>query len=920
MNVDSLIPLLNGCLSPVDDHRRSCETGLMEQLRNLETVKQLFMILADSSKPLECKMIASIVLRTYTTRHWQISSIGVQVGYTIPEEHKQFIRNSILHLIEVVHGDIKLIKLLGLVVGKIAKYDLVMWKSALLPALSNGLSTPDDDSKKVKYLTVLHMVLVECNMAARLGPGTLAFEELCKELCVAMIEFANSSSNELVQTIVSSGSCDPQKLIIASLTHKIMERVLKGCWEVSLSHQKYLDNCLTLMEAAVAARGSARNPALVSALDTILKRPMKALVSAYSSMSTHYLSAPNLVPRLLAFSFGIICSIPPFCEKIDNFYLLQCLSVVELTITKVQSSAAAAQHLESVLGQGRSLIQLADVLLQKYLCVHEYEKDLWDSDPEAFVFDQEAEDGDVDVKEKASQVFAGLLESGGDGFVSEFAKAITPIIESEQSDMSAKESAYHVMGLGWGPFPEVMSEEQADRWVTSAIRDARQTTNKFLQRRAFWVIGQWAYNIKTQMRSEVYSLLIQGMDASLSQNVVIRITCLESLQHLITDEFEYKAFGPLINKFFPALIHLMNSCNHVDLKVTCLGMLGFVVRQVGGEAFSEFASPFAQLLQKQWNAEAAISAEAYYKTKVLDALAACVSQIILFAGDCEQIHNLSCSIVFQSLSVSNPQYLDLADNAVILWLHTIGTSTQITPGLLQCFKETMFPLLDKDFMEYETLLQVLRQYVLLGGMELMQSSGKVIVDRLQQVLQLTKHDCPKQAAVIVEDIVTLYPPLREPLSGLISYMLQVVMNATEREAYLCVDHLVVVCRYIAEVPACIKMLLENQGLVPLVKKICDFSDNDFITRADHRKICAVALSAIVPSLPQQMLPEVFNDVVGFVVDAILAEEGEYSSSYRQSLEEYRVTQYACHLYYSLKLLLQNIKKNKQTQIYEPHFT
>eukprot|EP01060_Flectonema_neradi_P040507 TRINITY_DN9249_c0_g1_i2.p1 TRINITY_DN9249_c0_g1~~TRINITY_DN9249_c0_g1_i2.p1 ORF type:complete len:934 (+),score=144.76 TRINITY_DN9249_c0_g1_i2:69-2870(+) len=891
MNIESLLPLLNGCLSPVDDHRRSCEAGLMEHLRNLETVKCLFMILADGNQHLDCKMITAVALRTYITRHWQTSSYA-QVGHTIPDDHKDAIRNDILHLIEVVQGDDKLIKLVGLVVGKIAKYDLAKWKSVLLQALSAGLFNVGDDAKKVKYLITLHMVLVECNMAARLGPGAPAFEALCRELCSAMIEFAKNASNDVMQAI-SSGNCSRQKVTAASLSHKIMQRVLRGYWDVN-SHQQYLENCLQLMEAAVTARGSAKDSVVVSVLDVILKRPMKALVYAYSAMPSHYLSAPSLVPRLLTFSFRIICSIPPFCEKIDNFYLLQCLSVVELTVSKVQSSREASQHMQSVLGQGNSLAQLADVLLTKYLCIHEYEKDLWKCDPEAFVFDQEAEDGDIDVKEKSSQVFAGLLEAGGESFVSEFAKALTPIIEGEQSDSRSKESAYHVMGLGWGPFPEVLTEEQADRWVMSAVRDARQSSDKFLQRRAFWVVGQWAYNIRPSMCAEVYSILIQGMDPSVSQDVVIRITCLESLQHLVSDEFEFKAFVPLINKFFPALINLLNSCNHVELKCTCLAMLGFVVRQVGAVAFADYAASFAELLQRQWNAEAAIAHQVEYKTKVLDSIATCVSQIILFAGSSEPVHGLSCSIIHQSLAVSNPHYLDLADNTVILWLHTIATSTHLSPGLLRCFKEIMFPLLEKDFFEYVTLLQVLRQYVMLGGLDLMQSHGKQIIDKLQQVVQLTKNDGPKQAVGIVEDIICLYPQLREPLSGIIGGMLQIVMAASEREAYQCVEHLVVVCRYVAEVPACLKMLLDNQGLVPLIKRICDFADNDFITRADHRKICAVALTTMLPVVPQQSISEVFNDIVGFVVDAILAEENEFAASYRQSLEEYRLTQFMNH--------------------------
>eukprot|EP01064_Diplonema_japonicum_P001568 TRINITY_DN11034_c0_g1_i1.p1 TRINITY_DN11034_c0_g1~~TRINITY_DN11034_c0_g1_i1.p1 ORF type:complete len:942 (+),score=247.23 TRINITY_DN11034_c0_g1_i1:26-2827(+) len=862
--------------------RVRCEESWDAAIKQPGALETVFQIAGAEGEDMVARMHSVISIRNFVEENWKLR-VGLE-GH-MSSERKEAVKEASLHLLNSHHQDDALMRQIAVLIAKISRYEIASWPN-LLGSISQGVSH-ENPITRVKFFTTLHYLLYGCLAASRIG-SRAAFEGLCASITPG----CNALSEQYNNAMLSTDTITNLNAKLCCLCHKIMQRALRGTDITSPMACAYFTNTVAFLDKAVELRVVSSASDKSSLLDSVIKKAMKSVSTLFFHKPIEMAQSGAISP-VLKLCFQKLLTIPPFTDKLDNTFFLQSLSVIEQVIASLSSSPTVADMFLAVVPDA-DLVRFVRVLLESYLNLHQYEVEAWEADPESYVFDQEAED-DLNVKQKASSVFCGLADEKPDVFIPDLAALIEQTFTNPNSSPKDIETALHVMGLGCYAFPSYMSSEEPRQmqWLNAAASMCAHTNN-YIKRRAIWVIGQWVYTVPPNMYQAIYKLLIDSQ-CNPSNDKVIKLTALNAMKEYVAHDLDADALMPVLNQFFGSTFQILRQCSHDEMKDNCLANIGLVITCLGAERFSPFAPSLVELLQVYWTTE--MDPTKKNGTKVLEQVIACLAKLVQVVGSVGEVHDFVCCVIKQSTDVSNPMYLDLVDNANELWLYTILNAKELTPGLAACFAH-MLPLLDKSFMSYEHLLNILHQYILIGGLNLLQQHGIAIFDRLVQIVQGMEGDVVFTVCKIAEDVIIMCPDSAQTACPLVSSMLQCIYSPNRPRPRVQVAFMCVVCRLVVgNKTAALQVLSSPEAIISCLDLIVDLEDH--VSCPDKRKICAMAFSSLLVPPHAQVL-ERMDSVATMVVEAVTGEEDEFAETFKTSVIESRTSHFNTQTSHSLE--------------------
>eukprot|EP00659_Diplonema_papillatum_P006558 gene6558-10017_t len=525
----------------------------------------MFQIVGSPDVSLDCRLLAVICLRNHVNRHWRISMPtavqrhqGDRHGQ-IPDNVKAKFKEVLLAMLAQgdILNDLTLIKQVALLVAKVARFELRTWPE-LVPVVMQGLQKEQSSPiMLLRYLVTLHFVLIEALFASKIEQRE-PFYQLCGAVSGPVVQLCSQYNRKAL----AEGSSEA--VMLCCYCHKVMLRVLRGgvSGNRDVSAGQYVAETSSFIESLMNKRMEvAKNHVLTATLDKLLQKSMKALAEPYLLSPQGY-NNPSFLKSLLSLATRAVVAGDPDKENLPAAFLMRCLSVVEQVIAASSSSEVAKAAFSEVLSS--NVQTFLSVLLNKYLCVHSSELELWEADPEAFVFEK----GDIHddalcevvLKEKAASVFVGLTDECGDQVMQEFTGTVERIFSTPlPGDAVATEAALYVMGLGCYTFPRFINDDMRSRWLQVSMSLATRHPNKMARRRAIWVLGQWVYEVPAENFLQVCKLLV-SLQSDASNDLVIRLTAVNAFKEYVvhaqslSTELDSNEFAGLLPAFFTSIL------------------------------------------------------------------------------------------------------------------------------------------------------------------------------------------------------------------------------------------------------------------------------------------------------------------------------------------------------------------------------
>ena len=285
-----------------------------------------------------------------------------------------------------------------------------------------------------------------------------------------------------------------------------------------------------------------------------------------------------------------------------------------------EGAAKARDKIDAFFGPD-NVSALARLLIQHYLPLRQREISLWQSDPEAFVSEEDAESWEYNLRPCAENVLLTLSNR----FRGTVGTVILELMRSTRDELHAesnlagfllKEAAYSAACICAYDLFDVMDFRS---WFHSQLLPESQVARPgffLLHRRIAALMGRWAsVKMDKEIRPDVYALLARYLGPE--QDLVVRISAAQALRSVVDDfDFEAASFEPFLPSFVSLLARLIGELDELDTKSVALSAVNVVLDRMRSK-IRPFARDLVMLVPSLWSSS---GAQHLFKASVLAVL------------------------------------------------------------------------------------------------------------------------------------------------------------------------------------------------------------------------------------------------------------------------------------------------------------
>ncbi|KAF8935479.1 hypothetical protein BGZ58_004972 [Dissophora ornata] len=514
--------------------------------------------------------------------------------------------------------------------------------------------------------------------------------------------------------------------------------------------------------------------------------------------------------------------------------------------------------------------KLAEILITKYMRLTENDLDEWDSAPEEWALEEEADSWKYQLRPCAEKVFMDLLSSHR----AQLSPLLVQLAGSTASmpDLFLKDSIYCAIGLG---SHDMYGAIDFDSWLNGQLSQEVQnadTSYRIIRRRIAWMIGKWvSVNVSKSARPTVYTIMVHLLRPE--EHLAVRLATAMSLRLCIDDwDFEPASFAPFLERTVRSLRQVIGEVEEPDSRMRILNCMSLIVERMD-EHIAPYAQQIIELLPPLWQ-EAADqnllqSAILVIMTKLVESLK---SQSV-------GLHALVMPLIRLSVDPSQEAHVYLMDDGFELWLATLKTAQQSTDELLSLVPAAV-SLLSEGMDHMRTMLKILQSYLMLDAERAFQAAGAALINGVAGLLGDGLRSEASVAIMQFMDIAALTCPLRITgdhyiSSGLLNKILSIVMAKKETNVVL-TQYLCFFARLAVENSDYLSNAINNAGQQfgqpGLLSMLTDLWMEKFdnVSHPKHRKLHAMGLTAMMrtsdPSVLQHLprLVCIWGDVLNEV--------------------------------------------------------
>ncbi|KAI6058121.1 importin-11 [Aix galericulata] len=443
--------------------------------------------------------------------------------------------------------------------------------------------------------------------------------------------------------------------------------------------------------------------------------------------------------------------------------------------------------------------------------IEEEELTMWEEDPEGFTVEETGGDSwKYSLRPCTEVLFIDIFH--------EYNQTLTPVLlemvhslqgTTNMEDTSAiliKDAVYNAVGLA---AYELFDSVDFDQWFKNQLLAELQVSHnryKPIRRRVIWLIGQW---ISVKFKSDLRPMLY------------------EAIRNLLQDQdLVY------LESMFTLLFQLLQEVTECDTKMHVLHVLSCVNERVNVQ-IRPYVGCLVQYLPLLWKQS---EEHNMLRCAILTTLIHLVQGL---GADSKDLYPFLLPVIQLSTDVSQPPHVYLLEDGLELWLVTLENSPCLTPELLRIF-QNMSALLELSSENLKNCFKIINAYIFLSSTEFLQ---------------------------VVENVMKVNPVLGPQMfQPLLPSVFKGIIDG-ERYPMLMSTYLGVMGRVLLQNTSFFSLLLNqmacelgqelDQILGNMIEMWVDRMDN--ITQPERRKLSALALLSLLPSLNGCMLMSHFEE-------------------------------------------------------------
>ncbi|KAI1312607.1 Importin-11 [Mortierella claussenii] len=845
----------------------SQEQGRMKnavtQLQQWEATPQFNAMLQDifydKSIDTNIRWQAIIYLKNGIDKYWRKTAKNA-----IAPEEKAAIRSRLLTALDEEQKPLATQN--AVLIAKIARIDFPMeWPDLLLTLLeivrSSTASESDPRARLVQQrsLYTLHLV-VKGLISKTLASGRRQFQQAAPDLFSNVVNiyvryvdmlFASNTTN--IESL--SGYLETSHMALKCLRRVVVH----GFPEFSTSEGPvaFFRLALEHLQKFMAFKESIPEQCsfLITAVDSHIKLLGKFYLDLMDAHARQFILTPG-AGDVLRFYWGLLAGNgSDQAAAPSQTTLIQALLLIKKTLKDPQFILSDKDP-EPVVVQCRHIIEnefmttdttnrLAEILITKYMRLTEDDLEEWDSNPEEWALEEEADSWKYQLRPCAEKVFIDLLSSHR----TQLSPLLVQLAGSTQNmtDLFLKDSIYCAIGLG---SHDLYGAIDFDSWLSGQLSQEVQNADpsyRIIRRRIAWMIGKWvSVNISKAARPAVYNIMLHLLGPN--EHLAVRLAAAQNLKACIDDwDFEPSTFAPFLEQSVVGLKRIMGEVEEPDSRMRMLNCMSMIVERMD-EHIAPYAQQIIELLPPLWQAAAdqnlLQSAILVIMTKLVESLK---SQSV-------GIHALVMPLIRLSVDPSQEAHIYLMEDGSELWLATLKTARQSTDELMSLVPAAV-SLLAEGMDHMRTMLKILQSYLMLDAERTFQIAGHSLITGVAGLLGEGLRSEASVAIMQFMDIAALTCPVRMTgdlyiSSGLFNKVLSVIMAKTETNVVL-TQYLCFFARLAIEDSGYLSNAINNAGQhfgqARLLSSLLDLWMEKFdnVSHPKHRKLHAMGLTAMI---------------------------------------------------------------------------
>ncbi|KAG0255568.1 hypothetical protein BG011_005046 [Mortierella polycephala] len=878
---DALLSVLAEAASQEQARMKNAVT----QLQQWETTPQfnatLQDIFYDRSLDTNIRWQAIIYLKNGIDKYWRKNAKNA-----IAPDEKTSIRSRLLTTLDEEHKQLATQN--GVLIAKIARIDFPLeWPDLLTTLLDIVRSSTANESDararlvQQRSLYTLHLV-VKGLISKTLAAGRKQFQQAAPELFSNVVNiyvryvdmlFATNSTN-----IESLSGC----LETSHMALKCLRRiVVHGFPEIATSEgpAAFFRLALEHLQKFMAFKDSIPEQCsfLVTSVDSHIKLIGKFYLDLMDAHPRQFILTPG-AGSVLMFYWGLLAGNGnEHTAAHAQTTLIQGLLLIKKTLKDPQfilnnkdpePIVVQCKHIiENEFMTAETSNKLAEILITKYMRLSEADLEEWDSNPEEWALEEEADSWRYQLRPCAEKVFMDLLSSRR----AQLSPLLVQLVGStaNMSDLTLKDSIYCAIGLG---SHDLYGAVDFDSWLVGQLSQEVQNadpSNRVIRRRIAWMIGKWvSVNISKAARPTVYTILLHLLRSE--EHLAVRLAAAQSLKVSIDDwDFEPATFAPFLEQSVQSLRMVMGEVEEPDSRMRILSCMSMIVERMD-EHIAPYAQQIIELLPPLWQAAAdqnlLQSAILVVMTKLVESLK---SQSV-------SLHALVMPLIRLSVDPSQEAHIYLMEDGFELWLATLKSASQSTDELMSLVPAAV-ALLSEGMDHMRTMLKILQSYLMLDAERTFQTAGQALINAIAGLMGDGLRSEASVSIMQFMDIAALTCPIRITgelyiSSGLLNKVLSVIMAKQETNVVL-THYLCFLARLAVEDAAYLSSVINNAGQQfgqpRLLGMLVDFWMEKFdnVSHPKHRKLHAMGLTAMMRTTDPSVL-EYLPRLVGIWGDVL----------------------------------------------------
>ena len=406
-------------------------------------------------------------------------------------------------------------------------------------------------------------------------------------------------------------------------------------------------------------------------------------------------------------------------------------------------------------------------------------------------------------------------------------------------DLLMKEAMYNALGIA---APHLFDQFDFDAFSPQLLAEVQDPTlASIFKRRILLLISQWVSVKCSEANRPMLYEIVGSLMRNEDEGSGLKLAAAYTVQQLVDEwDWQISGFEPYASHFIRSLVHCLDIAQETESKMKILTSLGLICERMGNKIQADVECMLQQI-PIEWDCS-----EGEHLLKV--ALLGLLTRIVLSQKEhSQQCYPVVLPLIQYSTDVSNFESVYLLEEALELWHAVLQNATEPSIHLVQLFpillQDQCLPTATENL--GKILLIIESSIMLLPGELASQGLAAQLVYDMVALLSELKSDALSHFTRVLGLAVQIWGHdclRQEYIWRLTQLMISPHDNALIQTCYICLLSQIILSDTQKTVAA-LSAFPGSDLTQPFINTLSDRFDN--IGHAKHRKLCAMALTALL---------------------------------------------------------------------------